>query len=205
MEEMFSFCTGAVKRLRLDMVGVTPLCMHSTRTLDPFDELSREIRALSSKRNKTDTETMNLIHLGYIAAMYWDKEIGPYIPGIAVEACIRNGAKFNKLGSTVERFVEVEEEKIPLIYEGPRDPEKLWQDKRFRDVRAHRVQMNRVVKAVPKFPVWSASCTVSFVDSGIDTDRLVRAIHQAAMWHGLLALRPKFGKFQVECTELPDK
>ena len=84
-----------------------------------------------------------------------------------------------------------------MVYDGPSNVEKLWEDEKFRLTCLVRVQKNRVVRTRAMFPAWSATIVVNY-DPKILNESDVREIVNTAGECGLCDWRPKFGRFSVE-------
>jgi hypothetical protein len=63
-------------------------------------------------------------------------------------------AKIQKLGRDVTRAVIPLAEGFPLIYDGPKDPEALWKEDRFRYRTTIVVARRRLPTTRPWFPAW---------------------------------------------------
>ena len=107
---------------QIKLKGVTPLLMSSERCANPIDPLSKQIKELTGKRKKTDEDLEQIARLEWEGQLYMNGE-GPVIPGENVEAMIRDGAKFVRMGRNIQRGLQVVEQKIKLEYSGPRDIE----------------------------------------------------------------------------------
>lgn len=187
--------------LELMLQGLAPLLMNAPTLLDPFSPYTRELNALTSRKSsaRTADDHMNIAKLSWRAALYHDEELGPYLPGAAVKACLAGAATRWRLGAVVKRSLIVVEHKVPLQYNGPRDVEALW-DEGFRDVRAVRnagPSGSQVPRVRPCFDQWSATCTAAFDPQELDVDRLWRIGERA----GIMCIgdyRPEFGMFAFD-------
>jgi hypothetical protein len=50
--------------------GTTPLLMHNPRMVDPFFEVNRQIKAITSKRKKTDEDLKQIERLEWYGGLY---------------------------------------------------------------------------------------------------------------------------------------
>jgi hypothetical protein len=131
--------------------------------------------------------------------MYFDDDVGPYIPPDNIEATIQNGAKRHRKGKDVQRGVFVKEEIIPLQYKGPRTIEKLWENPDFKLKKGVCVSgKNRVIRTRPRFKRWKIEFTLEYDDSIIDEKELKTAVKDAGALVGLGDWIPKYGRFLVE-------
>lgn len=180
---------------QLTIVGETPLLM-SSGEVDRESSLYREYRALSKQRAKTIEQEAQLRELEWHTRIYFDEEIGPYIPGKNIKEMLRSAATKWKLGESVKRSLVVPDYRIPLIYEGPRDLKGLW-DEEFRYtamVANAGAGAGRVERTRPCFDNWSLEFEVAFDTDELDEDSFVQIV-QRSQKYGLGDYRPEFGAF----------
>jgi hypothetical protein len=187
-----------MSEIKFKITGKSPLLMHNGRLADPLDEVTREMKKVTSKRNKTDEDHDELGRLEFIGGLYTDDSGAPCIPGVVMESCIRSGAKVAKNGKKVEAGSFVTDFTIPLQYNGPKDVDGLWADKRFVYRAGVKVGQARIIRTRPKFDQWSCEFTVEFNTEVIDHDELVRAVTDAGNLKGLCDYRPRHGRFETE-------
>lgn len=189
--------------LRLE--GEAPLLMHADTLLDITHPLKREMNALlgKAKQSRTIDDEMNIARVEWLAGIYHDEELGPYIPGAMVKAALAQaGTRFRK-GSTISRALIVVQSKIPLEYDGPRDIDSLWEEG-YRDMRgAVNSGMNkgRVMRCRPCFEDWSITAEIAYDPKELDTDTLVNTAEFAQV-RGIGDFRPDFGTFAATWTEV---
>lgn len=180
--------------------GEAPLLMHADTLLDITHPITREFKALAAKRGGTRTidDEMNLARLEWLAGIYHDEEIGPYIPGGSVKRAITQAAtRFNK-GEPLKRGLIVEQLKIPVEYEGPRDLDGLWEEG-YRDMRGavnSGRNSGRVQRCRPLFEEWALTFDVSWDPKEADRDTLA-FILEFAQVRGIGDFRPEFGTFKA--------
>jgi hypothetical protein len=180
---------------QLTIVGETPLLM-SSGEVDRESELYREYRALSKARAKTIEQEAQLRELEWHTRIYFDEELGPYIPGKNIKEMLRSAATKWKLGESVKRSLVVPDYRIPLIYDGPRDLKGLWEaDFRYTAMVANAgAGAGRVERTRPCFDNWSLEFEVAFDTDELDEDSFVQVV-QRSMKYGLGDYRPEFGAF----------
>lgn len=178
--------------------GITPLLMHSERLANPFDPLTRELKALTGKRKKTEDDLHDIARVEYAGGLYFDNDTGIHLPGYNIFSALVGGGKLHKLGTAIRRAAIVSDEKVALDFEGPRDPDKLFDDKRFVDMRSVRVGTSKVLRCRPIFRDWRATFTVLFDEAGIQRADLDRCLQAAGAMVGLGDYRPRFGRFEVQ-------
>jgi hypothetical protein len=177
------------------------LLMHNIRFANPLDPISKRLKAITSIRNKTDENVLDIADIEFEGGLYYDETIGPYIPGLWLDACLVDGGRLQKNGTKIEQSALVLDDMVPLEYDGPRSMEKLKTDHRFRDVRAVGVGKARPMRCRPKFTNWAAQFSVQFDPERINRNELVAALHAAGQYKGLGDFRPRFGRFTAEVVE----
>lgn len=176
--------------------GISPLLMHNSRLADPLDEATKRLKEVTSKRKKSDDDHLSIRHLEFMGSIYYRPEIGVYLPADSIMATLQAGAKFDKLGKAFKSTVFVEDD-VPLIYDGPKEPEKLY-EKRFYDVRSVCVNMARTMRCRPRFNNWEAKFEVTLLPgAGLNHTDVQSALEQAGIMSGLGDFRPRFGRFEV--------
>lgn len=184
------------KSLNVRLIGSSPLLTHSGALADPLNPFARAIKDVSGRRKKTDADHEELARLEWLGGLY---VLGgePCIPGENLEACIIAGAKKSKDGPQAKAGV-ICEQSPALQYDGPRDPDSLWADERFRLRVPVRVGQARVMRTRPRFDNWSCSAVIEFNDDFANRDDVLRWLRAAGDVIGLGDWRPKFGRFDVE-------
>lgn len=185
--------------LKLKITGRAPLLMQSGRLANPLDDLSRELKAITSLRKKTDEDLEATLRVKFMGSLYWDQKLGPYIPGENLDRALFDAAKEIKLGKKFTQCAYIVESALRLQYDGPRDPEALYADPAFRDVRMVVISKSRVPMCRPIFNRWGIEATLSFNEDLID-ERDVRNIVSFAGRQGLGTFRRRFGKFEAEAA-----
>ena len=189
-----------MKNFTLTLTGVTPLLVHNARLADPLDKFVRESKKFSKKRTKTDEDHLELARLEFMGGLYFDKDLGPVMPAANIEAALRDGAKRYKKGKDVQRGLQITDLVTPIVYEGPRTMEELWNggDSEFIDRQSVVVQRNRVQRTRPIFRNWALEVDGQFDENVFDVDELNTICEAAGQWSGLGDYRTKYGKFTHE-------
>lgn len=182
----------------LQLTGTSALMMNNPQTVNPFNPFAKAMKALTSKRTRTESEENELIKLKFMAALYHDEKIGPYLPAVAVWRSIMDGARISRAGKGIERGVFAEEDKLRLEYDGPRDPEGLFANKRFVDIRDASPQKARIMVTRPIFPEWSLKAELMFLEDVISRDALINSAMVAGRLVGLGTFRMRFGRYSVK-------
>jgi len=188
--------------LKLNITGTDPLLMHNARLSDEFDPIVRLMREITSKRtNKTDDDRWELRRLEFHGGLYMDKNLGPYIPGQNIERALRDAAVVTRQGKNIQRGVVVLTSRARLDYDGPRDPDDLWEDKNYVSSASIKVGTSRVIRTRPMFQEWSVTVDLTLDTEIMDRETLEGIVHRAGKSVGLGDWRPRYGKFSAELTE----
>ena len=191
-----------METIKFRFSGESPLLMHSVRGANPLDPDVQKLKALTGTRKKTDETHLAVARLEWELAMYYAKDVGPFVPTANLRGAIVEGAKFSKLGTAVKRATLILSEREPLKYKGPRTPEELWSAGGYIDTRAVVVNNSRLMRTRPVFPAWSVDFALMFDPTILQKDQLVSAAETAGRLVGIGDYRPNcgghFGRFSVE-------
>lgn len=193
-----------IRHARIVCTGTKPLLLHNVQLASPLNPYAKELKALNSKRVKTDEDRLAVARVEFEGSLYFEDGIGPYIPGQNVLASLIEGAKITRSGRKVERGVTIESFQCPLIYEGPRTVEGLWGngESRFVDLRPVTVQSSKVDRCRPYFPQWAIEATLFVDESALDWDDFLSIAKMAGAMAGLGDYRRVYGRYSAEVTEL---
>jgi hypothetical protein len=184
-------------RATLILTGTAPLLMNSGE----FDRDSETFRAyylLGKKKSKSLDDEQRLRELEWTLRIYLDEQIGPYIPGRNVKELLRSSATKWRKGEEIKRSLVVVDYRIPLLYEGPRTQEELWQASyKFEAMVSNAgAGSGRVVRCRPKFDEWSLAAELAYDPEDIDFDFLGLVVERSKKY-GLGDYRPEFGAFEA--------
>ena len=187
-----------ISKATVKIEGVSPLLMHNGQLANPQNEWVKQIKEITSKHHskKTESDELELMRLEFQGGLYYDDEIGPFIPSVNVEGCIRDAAKANRLGQAVTAGVQVSPDRIKLIYKGPRGRDELYEDKNHVDARPIKLQKSTtVIRTRPRFDQWAIEFEVMAINEVIALSNVQKFIEQAGIFKGLGDYKPKFGRF----------
>jgi hypothetical protein len=189
--------------IQLKLTGVTALLMHSDRYANPLDVLTKQHKALTSKRKKTDDDHAAIARSELLGSLYYDKTNGIHLPSENLKSCLVEAAKLNRLGAEFKRSLMLLDEALPLQYKGPKDPEKLIEDPNFVLAKSVVVGQARLMRFRPRFAAgWVLNATLEYDETRIDPSELKTVIHNAGRYVGLGDWRPacggSYGRFTVE-------
>lgn len=193
-----------IKTLHLHLEGTAPLLMHAPTLIDPLHPITKKIGELTSKTasKRTVADVEAIARLEWRAALYYDEDLGPFLPAVNVKKAIVKAAGLTKMGSAVSRGVTFATTKLALQYDGPRDPDGLF-DAGFVDSRPVRnggMNSGRVNRTRPSFEDWQVDATLYCDPHEIGLEDLGRVIGVAQRF-GVGDYRPEFGLFTATLTE----
>lgn len=182
--------------LELTFVGTSPLLMNATTFIDPMHPLTREFADRTAKRASTRTidDHMMISKVEWRGRLNYDEQLGPYMPSDTVKGSLMASATRFKLGAAVGRGLIPVDYKVPLIYDGPRDIEGMW-EAGYRDIRPAKnagKDGGRVNRTRPCFDQWKLMTTVAWNPGELDVDRLWQ-IGDRAGFLGIGDYRPEKG------------
>lgn len=186
----------ALQTLSYRLRSSSPLMLHSGQLADPLNRYSKAIKAISSKRKKTDADFEELARLEFLGGLYVS-EAGPAIPADNITAMIIKAAMKHKEGDLAKTGIFVEDH-ATIEYDGPREPDAMWKAEKFRDTRGARVGTARVMRTRPIFREWSTVVTFTIDDEIVNPARVNDWLQVAGRIVGLCELRPRYGRFVAE-------
>lgn len=181
--------------LSFRITGVAAMLMHNGQLADPLNPHSRAIAELTSKRHKTESEHKELSRREFFGGLYVDGG-EPCIPGEMMEAVLVRAAMKSKRGPNAKAGLIVERN-ARLEYEGPREPNALWNDERFQLRVPVKVGLSKVMRTRPRFDNWAAEITVSYHPSLLNASDINKFLIVAGEQIGIGDWRPRFGRFVV--------
>lgn len=186
-----------MKTATYSIKGTTAMLMHGERLANPFDPITKEIKAISGKRKKTEDDLREMARLEWLGGLYHDEDNGIHVPGYNVLACIVGGGKVHKLGTAIKRSALVVEDAIKVEFDGPKAPAKLFENPKFVDMRSVKIGTSKVMRCRPVFPQWALTFSVAYDENSIQRSELDRCVETAGQMVGLGDYRPRFGRFEV--------
>jgi hypothetical protein len=186
---------SAYQTLSFLIKSVSPLLMHNGQLSDPLSPASRSLKEVHAKRKKTDADILELSRREFFGGLYMSNG-RPCIPGEMIESMLLGAAKKERMGVQAKAGLIVDGFP-PLEYDGPKDPQKLWEDERFWMRTSARVGTSRVQRTRPRFDEWSLQFDVKFLPSLLNAKDVRGFVELAGEQVGLGDWRPRFGRFMV--------
>lgn len=190
--------------IRIVLTGTSPMLEHNIQLSDPDHPITKEIKALTSKRNKTEDDRRAIERLEWYGGLYTAPGIqGPVMPTGNIRRCLIGAARINKLGKHVERALGFTTLYVPIQHNGPKDIDALFADERFHNRSSVRVAQSRTMRVRPQFPQWQITADAYLLDDVMDFDDLKRVVERAGLAEGLGDNRVNgYGRFVGEIVRL---
>lgn len=177
------------------IIGATPLLMHNGLLADPLNEITKLMKQVSGKRDKTEADFAELSRLEWFGGLYSQDGL-PCLPGEMIEAMLLESAKKKKKGVQAKAGLIVPHNAM-LEYEGPKDIDDMWKSGQFLHKIGVRVQRNKVIRTRPIFKEWAANLEIHYLPSLLNKSDVESFIEIGGQIVGLGDWRPKFGRFSV--------
>lgn len=197
-----------LQKISFKAEGISSLILHNGLLSDPLYKFTKAIKEISGKRPKTEADYEEMARLEFLGGLYTASDNGNQrivIPGRLLKASLAGkggAARKEKLGQKAGVGI-MTEYAYPLIYEGPEDPNELWEVEDFRFRIGVKVGTSTVMRTRPIFELpWSFKGYVEFNPDFCDRDQVERWLHVAGYEVGLGDWRPSkggvHGRFTVE-------
>lgn len=188
-----------MKLLNIKITGTRPFLSHNDTLSDPLNPLTKYHKSLSSKRKKTDEDYALLAESQLVTSCYYDEQLGFVMNGEMIEACIKSGAKLNKLGKVIDRAIMLTDVVFPMTIKNyPANPQELAKNPDFIYAKSVKIGTARVMSYRPIFRDWSVEFGLMFDEEQITKEELLMVLENAGNLCGVGDWRPRFGRFSVE-------
>jgi hypothetical protein len=189
-------------KIVIDVVGTSPLLMHNPRMVDPEFEINRQMKVLTGKRKKTDEDLRQIGKLEWFGGMY-EVEGVVVQPTSKLRKCLINAGRISKQGKSIERALSFSELNVPLIYEGPKELNKLFEDKRYTSRLSVGIGNKRVMRVRPQFSQWGLRIKGLFIeDAGLNLSEFEHIAELAGLSEGIGDNRVNgYGRFTIKVTQ----
>lgn len=186
---------SSYQELKFKIISASPLLLHNGQTADPLNPHSKSIAEITGKRKKTDADHREVARREYLAALYLMNG-APCLPSEMLEAALVKGAMKEKRGPAAKAGIIVEKH-ARLDYDGPRKPDELWANEKFRLRAPVKIGTGKVIRTRPYFSEWSANISIKFLPSLLNAKDVQNFLVTAGEQIGIGDWRPRFGRFTV--------
>ena len=178
----------------VEVEGETPLIIHNGRTSNPLDDYAKKMKVLTSKRKKTDEDYEKLMDIQWHASLYWNDQIGLYMPVENIQAALHKDCKKHKMGNHVSGFVFGEKLGFPILVDGHDDLKKLESIKEYRFVKAVTIQRAKTLSCRAKFDKWALNFNFEVDQSILTSDDVSMILNTMSNRIGLGVWTPSHPK-----------
>lgn len=197
----------AIQAARITVTGMNYLLQNNPQTVDPFNRYTKAKKTITDKRIKTEDDLLELGNIETESKVYFDDELGVYVPTRWLTEAICTGAyAVIKVGRGKMRGgVFATADKAKLLYEGS-DKVKTIADVVMNPKFRHRAMLpqgqSRVPKDFPIFKKWSFSTVVEFDDTVVEFAGIRKVMERTAQYVGFGDFRPTFGRATAEVAHV---
>lgn len=190
--------------VRVTLTGTMPLLLHNGRLANPLDPHTRALKALTSKRAKTDDDLAAMIVVEARGASYETPEGHVALPDANIWRSIQEAAKAYKRGADVSRAVIYDPVRYgPVLVGGePVALDAFLADSANIDYRPVGVNGRTVMRARPVISEWSASADFDVYTDIVMIEDLQTFAERAGRLHGVGDHRPQYGRFTATVEEV---
>lgn len=197
----------AIQQAIIKITGIGSLLQNNPQTVDPFNRYAKAKKAITNKRAKTDDDLIELGNLETESKIFFDPEVGVYVPANwLTESIITTAFQVAKIGRAKMRgAIFATEWKIKLNYKDM-SKVKTISDIVMNPVFRHRMLLKqgqvRVPKDAPIFHDWSFETVIEFDDAVVDFYSIKKIVEHSARYGGFGDFRPTFGRATAEVTNV---
>ena len=186
-----------MKTIRFKVTGTTALMLNNPQTVNPFNEYSKMLKPLTSKRTKTEDDMKEIFRLKFISSLYISD--GVYIiPSSHFEKSICEAAKERKLKTKFEMNLHALND-CPIDFKDKdKTPEQLYELEEYVDIRNVGIQKSKIATARAIIPQWETKVEFIFDDTQIDEKDVCDIFEIAGKRYGIGTYRRLYGKFEIK-------
>ena len=207
------------------ITGASPMLQSNPKHHHPSDPIHKLMKPVLSKRMKSEEDHEAIAKLSFLTSGHWTNEdpegveidnngtvhfdgfSDPYIPADCLRAAFGEASKAlnNRKGSAFDRGVQIHDD-APLLFEGPKDCNGLWNGGFYRNDRGSRmggtmVWITRI--AIPRG--WQADFNLFVDTTQVELETLREMVIAAGSYIGVGSWRPanggRFGRFCLDRWE----
>jgi hypothetical protein len=190
--------------VQIKISGESPLLCHNGQTADPRNTYAKAMKAVSSKRKKTDADFDELARLEWLAGLYRFRD-ELVIPDYVLESCFVNGAKKSKRGPQAKCGLFFTQHAVLDFDSKPEQINdqslaEMFESGKFVHTIGVKVGMAKVMRTRPMFRDWRLVATAQFDPDVMNLRDIEEIAIDAGKLVGIGDWRPKHGRFTAEVT-----
>lgn len=184
----------------MKFTGRTPLLMHDPQLSDPDNDFVKLIKELTGKRTKTEQDRREIERLEWYGGLVLDPITNlPAVKTAAIRKCLIGAGTITKQGKAISRALSFSDMYVPLTYDGPKNVDQLWADKKFHNRLSVKIGTARTMRMRPQFFPWSIEFPANLLGEVIDFSDFDRIAQLAGDAEGLGDNRINaYGRFTTE-------
>jgi hypothetical protein len=199
----------AIKTLTVKFTGISPLLQNNPRSVNPLDKVAQKANQsyLAWKKNRTEDGFLESSMLAVETKLYWNNDIGVYVPTRWVMASLAKKA-FAILGKgyskdAVRGAIFPTHNIAKLSYDGDNAVKKIediYRNEKFTTLLILPQGQIRLPKSFPIFHKWSFETELEYDDNIFSSDQIERVLSYTAKYNGFGDFRPSYGRCLAEVT-----
>jgi len=200
---------STLKCYTVHLSNLTPLIMSNDTLCDPLNPLTKEFKEISSNRKKEETHHLAMAKIEWLGALYYNDEIGFFMPSKCLLGCFRTAAKKFKMGLMTKAITLDQHIGTPLIGYEKETPDSLWQRSNSKGEKIHIFKCSvvnnggRVISTKPIINKWECTFDLFLNTEIMNEAKLEKIIETAGVEYGIGSLRPglakgAYGKFEIK-------
>lgn len=178
--------------------GVAPLIMHNGQTADPLNKYSKMLKAVTSKKSKTDADYLEIARIEFYAGIYVNDKGQVIMPARNLSACLTNGAKKSKLGNQFKSGVFVFDDSLLVFPDADKTVKELWDSEKYTSRVGVSVGQATCIRTRPIFSEWECQVEIAYNPELVNEQSVTKAFQDAGIQCGLGDWTPQHGRFRVE-------
>lgn len=196
-----------IDEMKVEIMGLTPMILHNGRTANPLDPFSKKMKALTSKRNKTEEDIEALLMVQWESSLYWNDDIGLYMPSENLYTAFYKGAKKFKLGSKCSAITFPEPLGYPILTANHTNFTALKADPLNKFIKTVVVQKSKTISCRCILNTWSMKFSLEFETSVFDANEIKTILANMGQRIGIGVWTPSspkpgtHGKFLIKSME----
>lgn len=198
----------AIQQANIKITGLGYLLQNNPQTVDPFNSFSKAMKTITKKKTgKTEDDLIELGNIETESKIYFDEDIGVYVPTRWLTEAICTGAfAVIKTGKDKMRGgIFAVDDKAKLTYK-EMNKVKTIRDVVMNPTFRHRALLPqgqvRIPKDFPIFKDWGFETKIEFDDTVVDFNGLKQVVDRTAKYVGFGDFRPTFGRATAEVTSV---
>jgi hypothetical protein len=189
---------------RVSIKGITPLLLDNGECANPFHPIAQKKKELNSKMKKTLSDYREICDLDWDGSIYWNDELGAYIPVENIYKALHSAMKKHKLGPKICGIFLDQPIGYPIIAKNAKNKEALKQNPENRLEKMAKVNNAKVLKTRVIFPEWAINITFDYEPDVLNRNDIKTIFLAMSRFVGIGVWTPaskipgRYGKFLID-------